>query len=263
MRTATSSDGTTLAYDVYGSGPALIYVTGASGFRKFFPIAADAKAFAKEFTVYSYDRRGRGDSGNTLPWAIEREIDDIEAIIDAAGGRANLYGHSSGAVLALEAALRLGPGKVRKAVLYDASYVNDETERVEYRHLVNRINALLRNGQNAKAMTSFLGGIGMPKVMVALLPVMPGWTTMKRLAPTLAYDMALTEELPPIERAGNVAVPIRIVVGEKSGDRLNSVATQLGDAAPGATVTQLAGQDHLVGAKALLPVLVDFLKKQP
>lgn len=101
MRTTTSRDGTVLAYDVYGSGPALIYITGAICFRSFMPIVQDAKAFAKEFTVYNYDRRGRGDSGNTLPWSVAGEVEDIEALIDAAGGKAYLYGHSSGAVLAL------------------------------------------------------------------------------------------------------------------------------------------------------------------
>lgn len=115
MKTIQSKDGTTLAYDIYGSGPALIYITGASCFRSFMPIVQDAKAFAKEFTVYNYDRRGRGDSTDTQPYAIEREVEDIEALIDAAGGKASLYGHSSGAVLALEAAFRLG-NKVDKVV---------------------------------------------------------------------------------------------------------------------------------------------------
>lgn len=108
MGTVESRDGTTLAYDIYGSGPALIYITGASCYRSFFPVVQDAKAFAKQFTVYNYDRRGRGDSTDTQPYAIDREVEDIEALIDAAGGRASLYGHSSGAVLALEAALLLG-----------------------------------------------------------------------------------------------------------------------------------------------------------
>ena len=127
MQTVTSKDGTTLAYDVYGSGPALIYITGAICFRNFMPVLGDAKAFAKEFTVYNYDRRGRGDSTDTQPYAIEREVEDIAALIDAAGGRASLLGHSSGAVLALEAALRLGD-KIDKVVLYDASYVPDKTQ---------------------------------------------------------------------------------------------------------------------------------------
>src|SRR3712207_6658231 len=141
MKTIQSKDGTTLAYDVYGSGPALIYITGASCFRSFLPIVHDAKAFGKEFTVYNYDRRGRGDSTDTQPYAIEREVEDIAALIEAAGGKASLYGHSSGAVLALEAALQLGD-KVDKIVMYDPPYVHDETEKVQYNKLSEEVNKL-------------------------------------------------------------------------------------------------------------------------
>jgi pimeloyl-ACP methyl ester carboxylesterase len=260
MQTVQSKDGTTLAYDVYGSGQALIYITGASGFRSFMPIVQDAKAFAKAFTVYNYDRRGRGDSTDTQPYAIEREVEDIEALIDSAGGRANLYGHSSGAVLALEAALRLGD-KVEKVVLYDPSYVRDEAEKFEYNRLSQKVHHLLQNGKNAQAMTTFLKGIGMPKVFVYLLRFMPGWKTMVALAPTLAYDIALTCDLPPVDRARQIRVPVQVIVGEKSPAGIHDVAQQLTTAIPGATFIELAGQDHMVGTKALLPVLIAFFKQ--
>jgi pimeloyl-ACP methyl ester carboxylesterase len=259
MKTMQSHDGTTIAYDVYGRGPALIYITGASCFRSFSPIVQAAKAFAKEFTVYNYDRRGRGDSGDTLPWTVEREIEDIAAMIDAAGGTAYLYGHSSGAVLALEAALRLG-NKVQKVVLYDASYVHDETAKVQYALLSRTIHTLLAAGKNAAAMRTFLQGIGMPKIFVTLLPLFPGWRTMKALAPTLAYDIALTSDLPPVARAAEVAVPTQIIVGQKSPASLHNVANQLTHAIPNAMFAELPGQDHIVSAKALLPRLVSFLK---
>jgi pimeloyl-ACP methyl ester carboxylesterase len=259
MRTTQSKDGTTIAYDVYGSGPALIYITGASCFRSFMPVVQDAKEFGKEFTVYNYDRRGRGDSGDTLPWAVEREVEDIEALIDAAGGTAFLYGHSSGAVLALEAALRLGD-KVQKMVLYDASYVHSETEKAEYSLLSRKVHALIEHGKNAAAMRTFLQGIGMPKVFVALLPIFPGWRTMKALAPTLAYDIALTRDLPPVQRAATVGVPTQILVGQKSPASLHDVANQLAQAIPHAIFAEVSGQDHMVSAKALLPRLVGFLK---
>lgn len=259
MKTTQSQDGTTIAYDVYGSGPALIYITGASCFRSFRPIVQAAKAFAKEFTVYNYDRRGRGDSGDTLPWTVEREIEDIAAMIDDAGGTAYLYGHSSGAVLTLEAALRLG-NKVQKVVLYDASYVHDEIEKAKYALLSKTIHTLLAVGKNAAAMRTFLQGIGMPKIFVTLLPLFPGWRTMKALAPTLAYDIALTSDLPPVARAAEVAVPTQIIVGQKSPASLHDVANQLTHAIPNAMFAELPGQDHIVGAKALLPRLVSFLK---
>ncbi|MFD0674399.1 alpha/beta fold hydrolase [Cohnella sp. GCM10027633] len=257
MNTTKSKDGTTLAYDVYGSGPALLYITGASCFRSFKPIVQDAKVLAGSFTVYNYDRRGRGDSGNTLPYSLEREIEDIEAMIDAAGGTAYVYGHSSGAVLALEAALRLG-GKVRKVALYDASYVHDEQERTEYRRLSLAVHKLLDAGDNAEAMRTFLKGIGMPRAFVWLLPLIPGWRKMKALAPTLAYDIALTQDLAPVDRAAALAVPALIGVGEKSPAGLQDVARQLAEAIPGAKYARLTGQNHMVSAKKLLPLLSDF-----
>ncbi len=259
MKTTRSKDGTTLAYDVYGSGPPLIYITGASCFRSFMPIVQDAKAFAKEFTVYNYDRRGRGDSTDTQPYAVEREVEDIEAMIDAAGGKANLYGHSSGAVLALEATLRLA-SKIDKVVIYDASYVHDETEKVQYGELAAQVHALLRDGKNAQAMTTFLGGIGMPKFFVYGMRFMPGWKKMVALAPTLAYDIALTRDLPPVERMSRIDLPVQILIGEKNPPTIHDVARQLTNAIPGATFQALPGQDHMVGAKALMPILVRFLK---
>ncbi len=259
MKTIQSKDGTILAYDVYGSGPPLIYITGASCFRSFWPIVQDAKTLAKEFTVYNYDRRGRGDSTDRQPYAIEREIEDIAALIDTAGGNANVYGHSSGAVLALEAALRLGD-RIDKVVMYDPPYVHDEDEKAKYNHLGQQVGNLLQTGKNAQAMTTFLKGIGMPKPFVYLLRFMPGWKTMRNLAPTLAYDIALTRDLPPLARAAGVTVPVQVVVGEKSPASVQTVARQLAEAIPNATFVELAGQDHMVSAKALLPVLTNFLK---
>jgi pimeloyl-ACP methyl ester carboxylesterase len=259
MKTAQSKDGTILAYDIDGSGPALIYITGASCFRSFWPIVQDAKAFAKEFTVYNYDRRGRGNSTDTQPYAIEREVEDIATMIDAAGGRASLYGHSSGAVLALEAALRFGE-KIDKVVMYDPPYVHDAAEKVKYNALSQQVHKLLQAGKNGQAMKTFLGGIGMPKLFVYLLPLLPGWKTMRKLAPTLAYDITLTRDLPPIVRAAQVAVPVQLLVGEKSPTGIHEVARQLTNAIPGATFIQVKGQDHMVSAKALLPLLTTFLK---
>lgn len=256
MNTATSKDGTELAYDVSGHGPPLVYITGATCFRRFRPIVGDVKVFATEFTVYNYDRRGRGDSGDVLPYAIEREVDDIEAIVDAAGGRAILYGHSSGAALALEAAARM-PEKIDRVVIYDASYAHDEAEQVSYAQLAERVRDLLAKDENARALKTFLQGIGMPRVFIALLPLFPGWKTMQALAPTLLYDIAITEVLPPVERFMGIEVPVQVVVGEKSPPELHQVARALADAVPRSSHRMLAGQDHMVSAKVLLPILTD------
>lgn len=260
MNTVTSKDGTQIVYDVSGNGTALIYITGATCFRKFMPVTGDVKTFSKAFTVYSYDRRGRGDSGNTLPYSIDREIEDIEALIDAAGGKVYLYGHSSGAVLALEAALRLGD-KVQKVLIYDASYVHDEPERATYARLAQKVQALLDTGSNAKAVKVFLQEIGMPRAFVAMLPLFPGWKQIKALAPTLVYDIALTKDLPPLERIRNINIPVHVVFGAKSPAGLHDVARQLAGAIRGATYQKIDGQDHMVNAKILLPVLTKFFTK--
>ncbi|MFE1594140.1 alpha/beta fold hydrolase [Nocardia sp. NPDC058705] len=255
MRTATSTDGTEIAYDISGGGPALVYITGAICFRRFRPVVGDARVFSSAFTVYNYDRRGRGDSGNALPYSVEREVDDIEAVVDAAGGRAVLYGHSSGAALALEAAARL-PDKIDRVVIYDASYVHDEAERVSYAQLADKVRVLVDEGENGRALKVFLRGIGMPSAFVALLPLFPGWRTMKALAPTLMYDIAITEDLPPVARFAGIEVPVQVVVGEKSPPELRQVARALADAIPGATHQILAGQDHMVSAEKLMPMLI-------
>lgn len=256
MRIATSKDGTDLAYDVSGDGPALVYITGATCFRRFRPIVADVELFATEFTVYSYDRRGRGDSGDVQPYAIEREVDDIESIVDAAGGHAILYGHSSGAALALEAAARM-PDKIDRVVIYDAPYAHDEAEQVSYAQLAEKVRVLLSENANGRALKTFLRGIGMPRVFIALLPLIPGWKTMKALAPTLMYDIAITETLPPVQRFTGIDVPVQVVAGEKSPPELHQVARALAAAVPRSTYRLLAGQDHMVSAKVLLPILTD------
>jgi pimeloyl-ACP methyl ester carboxylesterase len=259
MNIVHSKDGTPIAYDIHGSGPALIYITGAACFRKFMPVEQAAKVFAKEFSVYNFDRRGRGASGNTLPWSLEREVEDIEALIDAAGGKAYVYGHSSGAVLALEACMRLG-SKVQKAIIHDAAYVYDQKQKFDYSLLSQQVNQFLQAGKNARAMKCFLSGIGMPKPFVFLLPITPGWKTMKALAPTLAYDLSLTSDLPPLQRAQAIAVPIQIIVGEKCPHDMQAVAAALAKAILNTETVRLQGQDHMVKAEVLLPSMIIFLK---
>jgi pimeloyl-ACP methyl ester carboxylesterase len=261
MQTIQSKDGTTLAFDTYGSGPVLIYVTGAVCFRSFKPVMKDARTLGERFTTINYDRRGRGDSGDTSPYAIEREVEDIEALIDAVGGRASLYGHSSGAVLALEAALQL-PNKIDNLVIHDAAYVHDESEKLSYGQFRQQVLQLLNAGHNAAAIKTFLKGIGMPRAFVWLLPLFPGWKTMIDLAPTLAYDLTPTKDLPPLQRAESLVTPALIMVGEKCPPGMREVAARLAQAIPHAQFEQLAGQNHMADAKTLMPSLASFFKLQ-
>ncbi len=258
MQTTTSADGTRIAYDVRGDGPPLVSIPGATCFRRFLPVVHDSRTLASAFTVLTYDRRGRGDSGDTAPWSVDREVEDLEAVIDALGGEAFVYGHSSGATLALHAAHRLGT-KVRAAVLYDAPWVHDVTEREEYAVLRAEVEALLDDQRHAAATRRFLQGIGMPRAFVRLLPLLPGWRTMVDLAPTLRYDLALTADLPPLQLAAEVDVPVHVLVGERSPSELHAVARAVAEAVPGATLATVPKQDHLVAPKVLLPLLVERL----
>ena len=256
METTASRDGTLLAYDLRGDGPPLVYITGATCSRTFMPVVRDSKVFATRFRVVTYDRRGRGDSTDCSPWSLEREVEDIEAMIEALGGEAHLYGHSSGAVLAMHAAHRLG-SKVRGVVLYDAPWVHNMAEKDEYAVLRADVEHLLDQGQNARATRQFLTGIGMPRPFVALMPLLPGWRTMVKLAPTLRYDLSLTADLPPLDVAGELRLPTHVLVGERSPDQLHHVARAVANAVPGATLATVAKQDHMVAAKVLLPLLVE------
>lgn len=204
MPTTTSADGTVIAYDIQGAGPVLIYITGALCHRTMREVVRDGAVFADRFTVVTYDRRGRGDSGDTGEWSLARELEDIEALVRAVGGHARLYGHSSGAVLAAHAAARLGDS-VDAIALYDASWAADDDEAREYAALVEEVDGLLRDDRRPAAIRRFLLGSGMPKPFALLLPLLPGWATMKRLAPTLRYDMALTASPPPLETIGRIA----------------------------------------------------------
>ncbi len=258
FRTANSRDGTTIAYEVTGGGPPLVYVTGAICHRTFRPVRQGASVFSQSFQVLSYDRRGRGDSTDTAPWSLDREVEDLEALIDTIGGRVFLYGHSSGAVLALHAAQRLAP-KVEAVVLYDASWVADEADAARYSQVCAGVNALLDERRGGAAIKRFLVGIGMPRLFAALLPFTPGWRRLVALAPTLRYDMSLTGAPPPLDVAAMVRVPTHVMVGERSPEELHRVADALGATIPGATRETLAGQDHMVSEEVLLPSLVRHL----
>src|SRR5712671_6090521 len=161
MKTVLSADGTTIAFDQSGQGPSLILVAGALCARLSWSGPELAKLLAPHFTVYNYDRRGRGDSGDTKPYAVEREVEDIEALIDEAGGAAYLYGHSSGASLALEAAIKLG-GKVEKLAMYEAPYNDDDEAKRAWKEYTNQLTNLLAANRRGDAVALFMKLTGTP-----------------------------------------------------------------------------------------------------
>ncbi len=173
MPTVTSADGTTIAYETTGTGPALILVDGAMCHRDSGPGRALAAALADTYTVHLYDRRGRGDSGNTLPWSPDREIDDLAAVLTAAGGRAAVLGTSSGAVLAADAAHRLDG--ITALALYEPPFIVDHTRAPREATFTTDTEALIARGDRSGAVKKFMRHVGVPAFVVAIMPLTPPW----------------------------------------------------------------------------------------
>ncbi|HEV7710692.1 MAG TPA: alpha/beta hydrolase, partial [Asanoa sp.] len=206
MSNVTSTDGTPIAYERGGSGPPLILVDGAMCYRSSGPMRGFAAALRDSFTVYAYDRRGRGESGDTLPFAVEREIDDVRALVTEAGGAAYGFGISSGAALLLRAAAD-GVGFTRLA-LYEPPFMS-ETDGGEWsRDYTARLDETLSAGRNGDAIALFMTSIGMPAEVVAGLRTQPFWPVFEAVAPTLAYDNAVMGDAAvPRAAAASIAVP--------------------------------------------------------
>jgi pimeloyl-ACP methyl ester carboxylesterase len=259
MNTAVSPDGTKIAYDRLGRGPALVLIDGAMCTRNAGAKPELARLLAEQFTVYSYDRRGRGDSGDTSPYAVEREIEDIETLIDDAGGTAALFGHSSGAALALEATLALGR-KVTSLALYDAPYNDDLGARRAWQEYLRTLAAALGDGRHGDAVAAFMGYIGMPGDQISGLRQAPFWPGLEAIAPTLAYDHAalLGDGSVPAARAARVGVPTLVLHGDAGFPFMAVTARTLAGAIPGAEDRALADQTHDIDAAVLAPVLTEF-----
>src|SRR5579859_4173158 len=262
MKTVTSKDGTTIAFETAGQGPALILVGGALEHRAMPTETAQLAALpllAQHFTVYHYDRRGRGDSTDTKPYAVAREIEDIEALITDAGDPAYLFGISSGAALAMEAAVRLG-GKVSKLALYEAPYNSDEAARRAWKAYRQCLTELLDNNCNSDALGLFMMLVGMPPDHLEGARQHPMWPMWEANAPTLAYDAAVMGEdaSVPTEQAAKVAVPALVMDGGASFPFMHDTAIALTKAMPHAQQRTLEGQTHEVAVDVLAPVLVEF-----
>lgn len=263
MHTVTSSDGTTIAYDRYGDGPAVILVAGAMGVRKFKKTVQLAELLSERCTVINYDRRGRGDSGEAGPFAVEREIEDIAALVGAAGGRASLWGWSSGGALALRAAgARIG---VERVSAYEAPFMVDREDKMPKPDYSERLDAFVAAGERAGAAKHFMrNAIGLPAPVVALMPLMPMWKDIKSAALTLPYDWAalgahnMCGDPLRAEEWASVAVPALVVYGSKSPTNLQKGSRALAEALPNAELRELPGQNHNFSTSALAPILADF-----
>ena len=252
MKTVISKDGTPIALDQSGEGPAIILVAPATGTR--LDQVSLAATLAPHFTVLNYDRRGRGDSGDTAPYAVEREVEDIEALIDEAGGSAYVYGISSGAVLALEAA-RLLPTKIMKVAVYEPPFIIDDSRPPAPEGFARRLAALAASGRQGDAVEYFMTVVGSPPEMVAQMRQSPMWPGLEKIAHTLAYDVTIigdTQSGDPssLRKWASVTTPTLVMDGtvfmgsEERHAFMRHGAQELARILPHAGHRTLEGQDH-------------------
>ena len=252
-----SADGTRIAFDRYGDGPTLLLVGGAIQHRAIDPDTARmARRLGERFAVYHYDRRGRGESTDTPPWSVEREVEDVAALVaHAGGGPALAFGMSSGGALVLEAAARGVPFEAM--VLYEPPFDAGETTGGD---LPERLAELVAGGRDGDALALFLSRAGVPEDALAEMRAMPVWPALVGAARTLPYDTAMVADAALLaERVPAVAAPVLVVDGGASPAWAREAADAVAAAAPRATRRTLDGQTHEVDTDALAPVLEEFL----
>jgi pimeloyl-ACP methyl ester carboxylesterase len=263
MHTTTSADGTTIAYDVYGEGEPIIMVEGAFCGRHFGPTAKLAAELGNQFRVYHYDRRARGDSSPSTDYRLERELEDLRAMIDVAGGKAGLVGFSSGACLTLEAAAAHLP--LTRVAFYEPPYmVGPKARKVpaSYREDVQK---LVADGRNGDAVAYFMTKlIGMPSIFLIPMKFTRMWPTISAQAPSLPFDMeAVNGFVPPTERLKAISVPVLAMYGTKTFPVLVDSTKLCAATIPGTELVVLPGQSHEVKAEAIAPHLADFFHGVP
>jgi pimeloyl-ACP methyl ester carboxylesterase len=265
MATITSTDGTEIGYDETGDGHPLVLVAGATQYR-----AVDQttprlqELLAERFRVMNYDRRGRGESGDTQPYAPEREYEDLEALIAAAGGEAHVFGTSSGAILAVEAAARGVP--VSKLVLYEPPCLLDADGPEPIPDYVERLDRFIADGKPGDAFAYFLEAVAeMPPDQIEGFRQSPGWAAFEAVGHTIAYDgrimqpYSLGEPIPPGAWAA-VHQPALVIGGGASPEWMRSAGAAVAAALPNGEFRDLAGQTHQYEPDVLAPVMLDFLE---
>jgi pimeloyl-ACP methyl ester carboxylesterase len=271
VETVRSADGTRIAFDRSGDGPPVIMVVGAFNDRT--TAVPVSKLLEPDFTMYNYDRRGRGDSGDTPPYSIDRELEDLAALVDAAGGSAALFGYSSGAVLSLKAAVR-GLAVTRLA-LYEPPFMvdgeiagwrrsdklRDNGRPQPSSHLPARIAELVAAGRRGDAVELFqTEAVGIPADVVARIRQAPIWQGLEAAAHTVVYDVTITNDPELSGELGSVAVPTLVIDGAQSPAWMRGAARSVADAVPGGRLRSLDGQTHDLNPEVLAPVLAEFYR---
>ena len=269
MPTVTSKDGTTIAFDKVGSGPAVILINGAIAYRRAFQdrtLEQLAELLSGHFTVYNYDRRGRGESGDTLPFSKQREIEDVQALIEDAGGKAMVIGFSSGGAVTLETTAAT-PG-ITKAVVYEVPFIVDDGRQPVPDDYAEQLMKLGSAGKRDEAVEYFAKyALGIPDEYIGgMKQDQATWSGMTGVAHTIAYDAAFVGAFMrgkplPADHWTKVTVPVLVVDGGASDAWMHHTADALAEVLPNASRQTLAGQTHSVDPKVLAPVIMEFFKQ--
>jgi pimeloyl-ACP methyl ester carboxylesterase len=262
MQKVTSKDGTKIAYLKQGTGPAIVLVDGAMSWTKMGDSHTVMAELSQYFTVYAYDRRGRGESGDTKPYNIEREIEDLAAVLEVAGSDAYVCGFSSGAALSFYAAA--AGVKMKKLMLYEAPFtVVDETDVKPPTDAVEALDNFVAKGDRAGVLNYFATEIlNMPRLLVQFLGLFnkKNARVVESVAHTLPYDIRILDKTKfktPNETAKKIAVPTVVLYGDKTAKNLKKASVALADAIPDAKLTAVPGSSHFVKPQKLVPVLVE------
>lgn len=259
MPAVTSKDGTQIVYEKAGTGPAVVLVYGAFCFRKSGVTPRLLPLLSRNFTVYAYDRRGRGDSGDQASYAVEREVEDLAAVMSAVGGPANVCAFSSGCAVAIRAvAAGLKPEKL---VLFEPPYVRDGSAIAVPAGAAAEIARLVSSGRRSDAVTYFMRYVfGAPGVFVTLMRWFgrESWKKNESVAHTLPYDLSLMGDFSvPVDLLTSVDVPTTVLSGEKAPAAMRQAAAKVAAALPSALHRILPRQSHNVSMAVLAPVLVE------
>jgi pimeloyl-ACP methyl ester carboxylesterase len=261
--TTTSKDGTRIAYDRAGEGSPVVLVHPAFGHRMGSPeFAGLAQLLSSSgYSVYSYDRRGRGESGDTKPYAVEREIEDLAAVISATGGSAAVYGMSSGAALALWAANKGVP--ISSLALFEPPFIVDDSRPPVPDSFRSELESLCASGRRGDAVALFMTTVGTPAEMVAEFRTQPWFAGLEAVAPTLAYDVAILEgtqlgrPLSP-SLTEHVTQPTLVIVSSPGFPWMHNGCQALADALPDARLVELEGEFHALKPEVLAPAITEF-----
>ena len=253
LHRVTSGDGTSIAFQRSGTGPALITVDAAGSYRDFRPFPPPVEQLAEHFTVYVYDRRGRGASTDTQPYAIEREVDDLAALIAEAGGSAFVYAFSSGGLLALHAAAR--GLAIPRLALFEPPIEPTEAP-VGESDFTAELAELVAGGRRREAVAFFHRGIGVPDEIIDQMTP-PVWAALEAVAPTLVYDCRLSDAM-SLQVLRSATVPTLVLDSQGSSPSITESAATVAKALPDSTHRHLPGDWHGVPGEVLAPALTEF-----